>query len=101
MLDNYLNKEEKLENARHFVDLPEVIAFDDLLDHLEELEGVEISDIELDGIIEMWLEFKFRKHKFFVHNELGDYMFFVKDEECPDKILLKIINHFRLLLEQQ
>ncbi len=99
MLDNYLDKEEKLENSRHFVDLPEIIAFDDLIDHLEELEKVEITEIELDGILEMWLEFKFRKHKFFVRNELGDYMFFVKDENCPEPILLEIVNHFRLLLE--
>lgn len=100
MSDIY-SKEEKLENARHFVDLPEVIFFDDLLDHLEELKGVEIMDIELDGIIGIWLEFRFRKHTFFVRNELADFMFFVKDSKCPEPILLEIVNHFRLLLEQQ
>lgn len=99
MFDEY-SKEEKLENARHFVDLPEVVFFDDLIDHLEELGGVEITDIELDGVVEMWLEFRFRKHKFFVRSEPDDYMFFVKDAKCPEKILLEIIRHFRLLLEQ-
>jgi hypothetical protein len=48
----------------------------------------------------MWLEFRFRDHKFFIGNKFGDYWFLVEDAECPDEILLKIAGHFRKLLER-
>lgn len=86
-------------DAWHFVDFPEVIFFDDFADHLEELFGVEITRFEADGTIEMWLEFDFRGHHFFVNNRFGDYQFFVADKKCPEPVLLEIANHFRQLLE--
>lgn len=94
-------RENMSENARHFADFPEVIFFDDFYDHIENLYGAEITRFEADGIIEMWLEFTFREHKFFVNNSLGDYRFFAEDEKCPEYILLEIADHFRSLLESQ
>ena len=85
---------------RHFVDFPvEAAFFDDFADHVEELDGAEITEFLTDGIVEMWLEFEFRGHNFTVNNQLFDYMFFVEDATCPDEILLEIIEHFRKLLE--
>lgn len=92
-------RKELIENARHFVDFPEVIFFDDFADHIEELFGAEITEFGADGTFEMWLEFTFSNHRFFVNNKLGDYQFYVADEKCPDEILLEIANHFRKLLE--
>ncbi len=88
------------EDTRHFVDFPGVIFFDDLYDQVEELYGAEITRFEADGTIEMWLEFKFRKYKFFVHNKYGDYEFYVEEKKCPDEILLEIADYFRGLLEE-
>ena len=88
------------DGARHFVDLPELIFFDELYEHVEKLEGAEIIDFEMDGVLEMWLDFEFRGHEFFVKNQLGDYQFFVADPDCPDEILLEVIDHFRKLLER-
>lgn len=85
---------------RHFVDLPEIVFFDDFYDHTEELEDAEITGFDLDGVVEMQLEFEFREHKFFVSNQFGDYWFLVEDPNCPDEILLEIIEHYRQLLEQ-
>lgn len=87
------------DGARHFVDMPEVIFFDDFYDHTEELDGAEITEFLVDGVVEMWLDFEFRGHKFSVTNQLGDYWFFVEDPDCPDEILLEIIAHYRKLLE--
>lgn len=85
--------------ARHFVDMPEVVFFDDLADHVEELDGAEITEFLTNGVVEMWLDFEFSEHKFSVTNQFGDYWFFVQDAECPDEILLEVIDHFRRLLE--
>lgn len=88
------------DGSRHFVDLPEVVFFDELCEHAEELRGAEITEFIADGIVEMWLDFKFRGHKFSVTNQFGDYWFFVENPACPDEILLEIIEHFRELLER-
>lgn len=89
------------EQWRHFVDLPEVVFFDEFADHVEELEGAEITEFQTDGVVEMWLEFTYRGHKFSVNNQLGDYRFFVHDPKCQDEILLEIIDHFRALVEEE
>jgi hypothetical protein len=88
------------DGSRHFVDLPEAVFFDDFADHVEELEGAEITEFITDGVVEMWLDFDYRGHQFSVNNQFGDYWFFVRDPHCPDEILLEVIDHFRLLLEK-
>jgi hypothetical protein len=86
--------------SRHFVDMPEVVFFDEVADHVEELEGTEITEFITDGVLEMWLDFTFRGHKFSVNNQFSDYWFFVEDANCPDEILLEVADHFRGLLEK-
>ena len=88
------------DGSRHFVDMPEVVFFDELADHVEELEDAEITEFLTNGVVEMWLDFEFGGHKFSVTNQMGDYWFFVQDAECPDEILLEVIDHFRKLLER-
>lgn len=88
------------DGSRHFVDLPEVVFFDEFYEHAEELRGAEITEFITDGVIEMWLDFEFRRHKFSVNNQFGDYWFFVENPACPDEILLEVIEHFRELLEK-
>jgi hypothetical protein len=88
------------DGSRHFVDMPEVVFFDEFYEHTEKLEGAEITEFLTDGVVEMWLDFEFRGYKFSVNNQLGDYWFFVENPECPDEILLEIIAHFRKLLER-
>jgi len=88
------------DGSRHFVDLPEIVFFDEIYEHTEELDGAEIIEFITDGVIGMWLDFQFRGHKFSVTNQFGDYWFFVENPECPDEILIEIIEHFRQLLEQ-
>ena len=80
--------------------MPEVVFFDEVADHVEELEGAEISEFLTDGVIEMWLDFSYRGQEFSITNQFGDYWFFVSDPHCPDEILLEVIDHFRVLLER-
>lgn len=88
------------DGSRHFVDMPEVVFFDEFADHVEELEGAEITEFLTDGVVDMWLDFEFSGHKFSVTTQLGDYWFFVEDASCPDEILIEVIDHFRQLLER-
>ncbi len=88
------------DGSRHFVDLPEVVFFDEFCDYTEKLKGAEIIEFLTDGVVQMWLDFEFSGHKFSVINQLGDYWFFVENPDCPDEILLEVIAHFRKLLEK-
>ena len=88
------------DGLRHFVDMPEIVFFDETADHVEKLDGAEITEFITDGVIEMWLDFDFRGHKFSINNQYGDYRFFVRDPNCPEEILLEVIDHFRRLLEK-
>lgn len=86
------------DGSRHFADMPEAIFFDEFADHAEKLEGAEITEFITDGVLEMWLHFEYRGHKFSVNNQFGDYWFFVENPNCPDEILLEVCDHFRKLL---
>lgn len=99
MFDDLL-KVKMHDGSRHFVDMPEVVFFDEVADHVEELDGAEITEFLTDGVVEMWLDFEYRGHNFSVNNHLGDYLFFVEDADCPEEILFEIVDHFRQLLEK-
>ncbi|MBS1795365.1 MAG: hypothetical protein JSS81_16025 [Acidobacteria bacterium] len=88
------------DGSRHFADLPEAVFFDALAEHAEKLDGAEIVEFITDGVVEMWLDFDYRGHRFSVNNQFGDYWFFVADPECPEEILLEVCDHFRRLLEK-
>ncbi|MDH3494597.1 MAG: hypothetical protein OEM82_13660 [Acidobacteriota bacterium] len=93
-------REQRNEKARHFVDFPEVIFFDEMADHISQLFGCEITEFEADGVFAVWIEFEYRDNKFFVENKLGDYRFFVEDPKCEENILMEIAEHLRLILEK-
>ena len=93
-------KESLNDNARHFVDFPEVIFFDEMADHLALLPGSEITEFEADGVFAVWIEFEYRENNFFVDNIMGDYRFFVEDPKCEEDILLEIAGHLRSIIEK-
>lgn len=99
MLSDFVETETN-DGARHFVDMPEVVFFDDFYDHTEKLKGAEITEFIIDGVVEMRLDFEFRGQKFSVNNQFGDYRFFVENPECPEEILLEVIAHYSKLMER-
>ena len=94
-------REKMSSDARHFVDMPDVIFFDELSDHLEELPGYQLNEFEIDGVVGLWIEFEWAGNKFFVDNLPGDYRFYVEDPKCEEGVLLEISNHLRSLLEKK
>lgn len=95
-----LLKKKLNDGARHFVDLPvEFAFFDEFYEHTEKLADAEITEFLTDGIVGMWLEFDFRGHHFSVNNQYTDYWFLVEDANCPEEILMEVIDHFRRLIE--
>lgn len=87
--------------ARHFVDLPlEYAFFDDLYEHTAKLPDSEINEFLTDGVIEMWMEFRYAGFNFSVRSRLNDYEFYVNEPDCPEEVLMALIAHFRKLVDR-
>lgn len=81
------------DGSRHFYAHPTVISWDDLLDHLEALNGLEITGIVTDDVIETWVDFSYKEKPFSINDQGGDFWFFAEDPHCPENILLEIVEH--------
>lgn len=88
------------DGSRLFAEFPQSIFFDEFYDYTKKLGNVANVEIITDGIVEMWVDFEYRKNKFSVNNQFGDYWFFVEDANCSDGILLEVCEHFRPILEK-
>ena len=82
------------DGSRHFADLPEIVSFDAMRDHARNLEGANETGFITDEVTEMWLDFTFCGHRFSINNQFGDYWFFVENPECPEPILVEVVQHF-------
>jgi hypothetical protein len=47
---------------------------------------------------ESWIDFRYKKQKFSINNQYGDFWFFVENPKCPDSVLLEVANHFERIL---
>ena len=81
------------DGSRHFYAHPTVISWDDLLDHLENLDELEITGIVSDDVIETWVDFTYRTYEFSINNQNGDFWFFSENLNCPEKVLEEIVEH--------
>jgi hypothetical protein len=81
------------DGSRHFYAHPTVTSWDDLMDHLEALEGLEITGIVSDDVVETWVDFDYKEKPFSINDQNGDYWFFAEDPHCPENILLDIVTH--------
>jgi hypothetical protein len=88
------------DGSRNFCNLPEAVFFDELRRHASKLTTAKITGFLTDSVTEVWLDFNFRGQKFSINNQYGDYWFFVEDPECPDNILIEVMEHFRKLLKK-
>jgi hypothetical protein len=87
-----------VDGSRQFAALPESMPWNQLGDHLARLRGVQVTKFLTDGVIEAWIDFTFRGHKFTINNQLGEYWFFVAEKNCSDEILGKVAHHCKELL---
>ncbi len=47
---------------------------------------------------ESWIDFRYKKNKFSINNQYGDFWFFVKNPDCPKEILDEVACHFAGIL---
>lgn len=83
------------DGSRHFGDLPEIASFDKMYEHATALPEIVVTGFVTDQVTEMWLDLEFRGNRFSINNQMGEYWFFVEDPECPDEILLELLELFR------
>ena len=86
------------DGSRNFAALPESVFFDELRKIAKGFEGAKETNFITDWVTEVWLDFEYRGHKFSINNPMGDYWFFVENPNCPDEILLEVIEHFEKFL---
>lgn len=86
------------DGSRNFADLPETVFFDELRDIAKKFEDAKVTDFVTDWVTEVWLDFEYRGHKFSINNPYGNYWFFVQNPDCPDEILLEVIEYFERFL---
>jgi hypothetical protein len=61
------------------------------------LGGAVESDFVTDSITEMWLDFDYERHRFSINNQMGEYLFFVDDPDCPEEVLTAVRDHFAII----
>jgi hypothetical protein len=89
------------DHSRQFVNLPESVDWEVLRGHLEKMPDAIVTDYVSDGVTEMWLDFTYKKNKFSVNNQFGEYWFFSQNPACPEEILIEIVEYCGNLLSQQ
>lgn len=85
------------DGSRNFVDLPEIVFFDELRAHGGKLSAAKETGFVSDWVTEVWLDLEYRGHRFSINNQMGEYWFFVDDPECPDEILTEVAVHFETI----
>jgi hypothetical protein len=86
------------DGSRHFGDLPESIDWHQLRNHIERLDGAQVTDFITDNVTEVWIDFAYRGNRFSVNNQFGEYWFFVANPKCSEEILQAVLDHCELVL---
>ena len=85
------------DGSRRFGELPQTVLWYGLRDHIERLDGAEVTNFITDNVTEAWIDFSYRGYRFSVNDQFGDYWFFVDDPKCPDKVLEAVLSHCEML----
>jgi hypothetical protein len=85
------------DGSRLFLSLLQSVSADTAVAHLKTLAGAELVGF-LDGVTESWIDFRYRRNDFNIHNPYGEFWFFVKEPDCPDSVLEAVRDHFVTLL---
>lgn len=88
------------DGSRNFADLPESVFFDELREIAKRFDNAIVTGFVTDWVTEVWLDFEYRGHKFSINNQYGEYWFFVENPNCPDEILLEVVEHFERFLDK-
>jgi hypothetical protein len=91
------------DGSRHFGDIPENYdpaspEWHRIKAHVPELSGAALTGFVTDDVTEAWIDFSFRGHEFSINNQHAFWWFFVNDPECPEELLVTVLDHFEVLL---
>lgn len=86
------------DGSRHFGDLPQTVLWYDLHDHTTQMPGAVLTGFITDHVTEAWIDFTYGGHQFSVNDQYGDYWFFVEDPECPDHLMIEVLEYCEKLL---
>jgi hypothetical protein len=86
------------DGSRQFGELPQIVLWQELRDHITRLDGAEVTGFITDNVTEAWIDFSYRGYLFSVNDQFGNYWFFVDDPKCPDEVLKAVLSHCKLLL---
>jgi hypothetical protein len=81
------------DGSRWFGELPQSVLWYDLRDHIEGLDGANLTEFVTDGVTEAWIDFSYRGYQFSVNDQIGEYWFFVDDPLCPDAVLEEVLSY--------
>ncbi len=93
-----LSSELMNDGSRHFASMPRRAGSFRMRRHLSKLDGAEETDFITDRAFDWWLDFMYEGHEFTLNEQLGNYWFIVSDPQCPDEILMAVVQHFEKLL---
>ena len=80
------------DNIRNFYAFPFHIDWYKINDRLNSISDIEVNDFITDGIIEAWIDFTYKNHKFSINNQFSEYWLFDNSGECEEEILQEHLN---------
>lgn len=88
------------DGSRHFLRLPATAPWAALRDHVDKLPEVRVNHFSTDELAMFRLDFTFRRHRFVVNAQGGEYCFFVRDSRCSDVALFQLATYCAELLKR-
>jgi len=85
------------DGSRQFAALPQSRPPLRVLIHVLALPGA-LPTAYVPSVVESWIDFRYKGHKFSVNNQFGEFWFFVQDATCPESVLARVAAHFAKLL---
>lgn len=80
------------DGSRLFAEVRDTIGAEALVARIQAAPEADSVCLLTDGIVESWIDFRYRDRQFTVNTQFGDFWFFVNDASCPDEILKELLS---------
>ncbi len=88
------------DGSRQFAKLPKLVPWEVVRDHVLLLGNAKVVNDVGEGLVEPWLDFTFRGHRFLIHCHGKQFQLSVRDPQCSDLLLYEVGVHFERLLDE-
>ena len=72
-----------IDSSRHFGELPQTVLWYDLRNHIELLDGTEITGFTTDDVTEAWIDFSYHNFSFSINDQFRRLFVFRRRRELP------------------